>query len=111
MVDFSKPIQTRDGRSVEIITMKGRNSFPVVGYVSESLDSWTAEGYYRLDKEFDRLDIINIPEPTIVYLRVLDNGVAFTEASNASHNYRNRGIRFKITLVAGQPDKIERVNS
>jgi hypothetical protein len=33
MLDFNKPIQTRDGRKVEILTSKGREPYPIVFYV------------------------------------------------------------------------------
>ena len=50
MIDFTKPVQTRDGRAVRILTTDTKNTlFPVVGLITgsdgnEYPESWTAEG-------------------------------------------------------------------
>ena len=46
MTDFTKPVQTRSGLPVTIITTKGRGEYPVIGYVGSNkmLSMWNAQG-------------------------------------------------------------------
>ena len=59
--DPTKPCTTRDGRPVEIITTKGREPWPVVGYRNRETQPccWTARG----NGQSPLLDLINAPEP------------------------------------------------
>mgnify|MGYP001600518957 FL=1 len=62
--DLAKPIMTRDGQPVEIITTKGRYpEFPIVGYIgsSEYLELWALDGSNRNVR--GRADLVNVPEP------------------------------------------------
>ena len=68
-LDLAKPIMTRDGQPVEIITTKGRYpEFPIVGYIgsSEYLELWALDGSNRNVR--GRADLVNVPEPK----RVMD---------------------------------------
>ena len=64
--DPSKPCKTKDGRFVEIITTDGREPYPIVGYVEDTLIPWL---WYRTGKRSDLSpedhDLINIPEPKL----------------------------------------------
>lgn len=65
--DLTKPLQTRDGRTVRILCTDGpEKCFPVVGFVdgSSSPIMWTLSGYWRhgSDKAYG-LDLINVPPP------------------------------------------------
>ena len=46
MLDLTKPLQTRDGRPVTLITTQGREPWPLVGYVGSYQDiyKWEADG-------------------------------------------------------------------
>ena len=69
-IDWTKPIQTRDGRSARLLCkdLKGARGYPVVvallderGY--ESLEHYTLGGQYLTgDDEENDHDLINLPE-------------------------------------------------
>lgn len=62
--DPNKPCTTRDGRAVEIITTKGREPFPVVGYVEDATAPWFWYGTgKRGERAPDSHNLINPPEP------------------------------------------------
>lgn len=64
MIDWNKPIQTRDGRPVEILSVKGRGERPVVGYMyvlDDEIETWEADGTYCGD-EMKHLDLVNVPD-------------------------------------------------
>lgn len=48
-LDFNKPLRTKRGESVRILTTDAKSKFPIVGLVmrqdgEEEMESWTAEG-------------------------------------------------------------------
>jgi hypothetical protein len=64
-VDFSKPVQTRDGRKVEIMFTDGQHShYPVGGYIEDEtfIQTWTSDGYFRYDRHKSPDDLVNVPE-------------------------------------------------
>ena len=83
MLDLTKPLSTRDGRPVTLITTQGREPWPLVGYVMDevSVTIWMNNG--RFDVIKSGRDLINIPEPKRsgeVWVSVYDSpdgGVAF----------------------------------
>lgn len=71
MVDFSKPVQTRSGREVVVLSTAGRGDYPIVGQVrrgfdGEIADSWTEESWNPwgrwLGGEKSALDLVNVPD-------------------------------------------------
>lgn len=63
-LDLSKPVQTRDGRSVELLTTNGQGIVPIVGYISnyEHISVWYANGLYWNGNNESINDLVNIPE-------------------------------------------------
>lgn len=64
VLDLSKPVQTRDGRPVTIITTKGRGTYPLVGYAGEEnteLRSWRSDGIF-FSGAIRPLDLVNVEE-------------------------------------------------
>ena len=63
-LDLTKPVQTRDGRKVEIVTTKGREPYPVLGFIGELSfpTGWSADGAFELGTPSHH-DLINTPEP------------------------------------------------
>lgn len=61
MLDFSN-VQTKDGRSVEIISTTGRGKYPILGYIGEhkSICSWTRLGYLYDEATSSCLDLVPI---------------------------------------------------
>ncbi len=65
-IDFTKPVQTRDGRKVVIYCTDAPVAYPVHGRVDglEEPGTWTRDGRFIIDSEnIDPLDLINAPEP------------------------------------------------
>lgn len=64
-LDLTKPLQTRDGRKVEIITTKGREPYQVLGYIAgmTGVCEWTQNGDYRLGMAPAPENLINTPVP------------------------------------------------
>lgn len=76
MTDFTKlppedlaRVTTRDGRKVEIITTKGREPLPIVGYRGDNRMpvNWTAEGRWWVDFPEHDSDLILPPAPNVFY--------------------------------------------
>ena len=71
-VDWTKPIQTRDGRKVEFLREINDDTYQMVCLVvrddgSEFVNGWTRAGKYIHDQSSPSdLDIINTPEPSPV---------------------------------------------
>jgi hypothetical protein len=66
MIDITKPIRTRDGTTVDIVSDKGRDVFPLLGYIgtSRELDKWTLDGKYYGPNSTSYSDLENYkPEP------------------------------------------------
>jgi hypothetical protein len=63
-IDWSKPVQTRDGRKVRILCTDGPDTkYPVVGFAAEStLHQWAIDGRFLMHGEESRHDLINAPE-------------------------------------------------
>lgn len=71
-LDLTKPLQTRDGRSVVLITSEGRGKYPVLGYVGADTGpkSWTSEGKYQAHTGPHDEDLVNVedkPAEIVVY--------------------------------------------
>ena len=85
MTDFTKLSQedlarvtTRGGRKVEIISTKGREPFPVVGYVDGMVGvrEWYADGAYISPCDSYRADLILPPAPRVYYANLYPAGVS-----------------------------------
>lgn len=66
-IDFSKPVQTKDGRKVTIFTTQARGDYPVVGQIEGpfSIFSWGPDGKYGLGSS---VDLVNVKEKKVVPL-------------------------------------------
>lgn len=69
MLDLTKPVQTRDGRSVRIFCTDGGGDMPVLGAIGAypkghwDLRRWSAKGFIRPPGYgADNDDLMNIPE-------------------------------------------------
>lgn len=106
MIDFSKPVQTRDGRPVEIITTKGRGTYPVLGYAGDSaiLFTWTTDGkLLAANMEEVAVNLVNVPEPVVGWVNVYA-GEGFFHASRdqADRSFRlSRRALLKLTYTKG----------
>lgn len=66
-IDWDKPLQTRGGDPVTIITREGRGKFSVIGYIGAGDETaiWLSDGRFYNNREPDYRDIINVPEKPI----------------------------------------------
>ena len=76
MVDWTKPIQTVDGVPCELLTTKGRGSYPVLVYHgTEAVPrSYRINGRYLGDWEDSEYDIINVTSWRTLWLCVYESG-------------------------------------
>lgn len=77
MINPTKPVRTREGYRVRIITWTGgTKEYPIVGVVEHpsrgELHSWTCEGSYLVGSPDHGLDLINVPEVTKRYILLFD---------------------------------------
>jgi hypothetical protein len=92
MLDLSKPVQLRDGRSVDVLTTVATRKYPVVGLVREAtgvqeIMSWSLDGWY-LWKPGHHYDLINVPpKPQVRYLNVYRTSLGST-SGGALHDSR-----------------------
>jgi len=110
MTDFTKlspedlaRVTTRDGRRVEIISTKGREPFPVVGYIDYgALPSiWGAYGnYFQHDAREHGIDLILPPAPRVYYLNRYERQIVgdYQSAEEARLHRSQRWLTlYKIT--------------
>lgn len=66
-IDFTKPVQTLDGRMVRILCTDGQDpAYPIVGFIEGDLNpsDWTVAGTFNSSRPYvaERHDLINAPE-------------------------------------------------
>lgn len=111
MIDFTKPVQTRRGYPVMILTTDGRGNYPVVGYIRESTDvhTWMSSGRYCTGPE-GPLDLINVPEKRVVYVNLypyphLSPGFHPTRKDADKYAMSQRHARVRVEYTEGQFDE------
>lgn len=68
-LDFSKPIQTRDGQTVRILcTDRKHPKYPIIGAITrtdgmEVAEYWTTDGCIYASSKNSSLDLIQAPQP------------------------------------------------
>ena len=113
MIDFNKPVQTRDGRKVRVLCADGRGDHPVVGYVAcqNYLYSWRLSGHRYNTDETTITDLINVPETRVVWVNMYPDEsssvskirVSKNEADVGAGHDREACIRVEYTV--GQFDE------
>lgn len=112
MIDFKKPVQTRRGYPVTILTTDGRGNYPVVGYIWERTDvhTWMRSGRYFADLE-GPLDLINVPEKRTAYVNIVKGAKRlklYRTSQEAASAFDQDGpliARVKIEYTEGQRDE------
>lgn len=101
-IDWTKPLQTRDGREVTVITSEARGNYPVLYYVdtSENICRATAGGLYYIG-ETHRLDIINKPEKFTNWLNVYPNTIGCRYDSRAEADKAATSARIACIKIEG----------
>jgi hypothetical protein len=117
MIDFNKPLQTRDGRPVRILATDLKGIYPVAAVVpsggEETVQSFTLDGrfYASADSEETEWDLRNVPEETVEYGNFYpDRGSATyawcryveREAAREGKAPDGSGVTLKVTKVDGR---------
>lgn len=70
MIDFTKPVFTKSGHKVTILTISLKAHQPVVGIYhgedGEEVEQWSLHGKFFVDAEEAGLDLTNEPPKTLV---------------------------------------------
>lgn len=74
-LDLTKPLQTRDGQPVTILTTERPDSLhPVVGMTNAGLIlTYTAQGKVYSGGREHELDLMNVPERRTIWLNIYQN--------------------------------------
>lgn len=113
MIDFNKPVQTRDGRKVRILCtdMKGGGD-SVAGLINddgeETTHSWLSDGSFISHKISDSTDLINVPETRVVWVNMypLMRAEAFPTRMAANNNAgTEREACVRVECTVGQFDE------
>lgn len=114
-IDWDKPLQTRGGDPVTIITREGRGKYSVIGYIGDEdgMAQWLPDG--RFFDEEGHADIINVPEKPMqkeVWFNIFkEDGTLRTghrfdtrqEADDSPSGFDRVGC-IKVVLTEGQFD-------
>lgn len=116
-IDWTKPLQTRDGQPFTLLFRNGRGLFPVGGYVGNDkhISPYTEEGRSYVDRSESPLDLINVPEAVVGWLnlyahdQIAYGGITESRACADRASHPNRLALLKITYTPGQPPQIEEI--
>jgi hypothetical protein len=115
-LDFTKPIQTKAGLEVTILSTKGRAPYTIIGYrgVETHSTSWTQEGKW-VDGDDNHHDLMNTPPvKKVMYLNLYDSrkGILTTReeadrlaASVEDNTFKHRIACVRVEYTEGQFDK------
>lgn len=103
MIDWSKPVQTRDGRAVRVLCTDCATptSYPVVALVRDSygyerVQSYTLEGKYRRTIPESPNDLENVPAVTNLWVNVYPNDVGGHASRKEADYWAENG---RVTLL------------
>lgn len=86
MFDPTKPVQTRDGQPVRILSINGSKDYPIVGLIGNDSQpkAWAANGMnckYKIDgiQVLSAIDLVNVPKKLKGFINIYDcNNKLFT---------------------------------
>lgn len=107
-IDFTKPLRTKTGHIVTLLSTEARGDYAVLGYIEDNsvISSWTKSGRFDV-YEHSLYDLENIPEPRVAYVNCYDFGGGYAYESRARADATARPDRIaciKVEFVAGQYD-------
>lgn len=83
MIDFTKPVQTRDGHRVEIYSTDNGGDYPVHGriYIVEhdewNVGTWRRNGSWNGSEEPNNFDLVNVKEKKQRWANVYRQGDSY----------------------------------
>lgn len=98
MFDPSKPLRTRSGVPVTLLTQGGRTPYPLVGYVGNATEPtvWTASGRYAVERAHPT-DLVN--GPVEVWLNIYSGGVTQVYATKPLADRGGAGCDTRIACI------------
>ena len=120
MVDWTKPVQTRDGRAVRVLCTDAKGSpYPVIALLigsdgSEVLDTFTEEGKAHSNAALSRNDLVNVPEREVRYVNWYTSLIwtvavcmSRAEADRRASSSSCRGAVLRVTIEDGIPIAVD----
>lgn len=108
-IDYTKPVTTRNGQKVEIITSNARcDTWKVMGYVGDSLqvDNWQLDGKYSHTAEESEFDLVQKQE---LWVNVYEGNYAraFLSKKHAEETSKTPPTiaRIRVEYTPGQFDE------
>ena len=102
-IDFTKPVQTRDGRKVRILCTDGPGDTPIIGLVDgNSYPSIWKEGGKHASSP---TDLVNVPETRVVWVNM--SSVVKRHSSRKDADWwgdENREACIRVEYEVGQFD-------
>lgn len=103
-IDITKPVRTRDGRPVTLLTDKGRNGRTLLGYVDDEiiLYSWTDDGVFRQGM----VSTVDLAQDNEVWVNIYSTefmGV-FPTKEDALRSVKEPIARVRVPYTPGQFD-------
>lgn len=120
-LDRNRPVQTRCGKPVRILTWtEGAEPYPIVGFIGDNKapDVWTADGKFDEDQTYEhRYDLVNDPpKKTVTWHRCCAEGGGYIGRSFDSSDAARDAISsvtlaglLKITWENRKPISVELV--
>ena len=100
MIDFSKPVKTRDGRAVRILCTDAPGGWPVVGIVElfSHPHRWACDGRSYHNVGLSPFDLIQAEEPVVRWGVVDRNTGRFCQIAEPKLHGLYNGELFKLTF-------------
>ena len=108
MIDFNKPVHTRDGKPVRVFCTNLNNLYSIVGAVStgehEELESWTKDGLIYNDGMQRSKDLVQTPVKRSVWLNIYpDRVISYKDKVNADmHAMQDRTACIEVHYTEGE---------
>ena len=93
-LNLSKPVQTKDGRVVKLITVSGRDPWPVVGYIEGQgkPQCWMISGE-QFHSQPRNTDLVNVVVKHVYWVNLYPDGVGYVHSSRKqADDYRCRSM-------------------
>ena len=83
MIDINKKYRTRDGRPVELITTRGRDKWPVMGYIGDEdqVSLWSIDGSNNSYSRLNVFDLVEAKPKRVLSLNVYPDDEVYAHGS------------------------------
>ena len=107
MIDFTKPVQTRDGRKVRVLCTDGPRPYSICGYIGSNVSpsTWRVDGSLVSCRGPDKADLINVPETRVGWVNMYPKYPHTTRAAADDSADPTRIACVRVTYEVGQFDE------